>query len=97
LNALHNCPAGDNPACVRVSHLWEGTRIDNNRDMLAKGRYQQGVRHWKATVTVDLVHEIRLRHAAGERQLDIAHDLGVNKITVFDIVHRKTWKHVKPT
>jgi hypothetical protein len=95
LNALHNCPGGDNPACVRIEHLWEGTLTENNRDMFAKGRYQRGIRHWNATVTVDLVHEIRSRYASGERQLDIANDLGLNKITVFDIVHRKTWKHVK--
>ncbi len=33
--ALHRC---DTAACVEVSHLFEGTRGDNNRDMWAKGR-----------------------------------------------------------
>lgn len=33
--ALHRC---DTPACVRLAHLFEGTKADNSRDMTAKGR-----------------------------------------------------------
>lgn len=35
---LHNCPGGDNPTCVRPSHLWLGTAKDNAMDMAKKGR-----------------------------------------------------------
>ena len=34
---LHTC---DTPRCVRIDHLWLGTRRDNNHDMIAKGRYR---------------------------------------------------------
>ncbi len=36
---LHRC---DNPACVRPSHLFEGTRTENMQDCISKGR----ANHW---------------------------------------------------
>jgi HNH endonuclease len=39
LHALHNCPGGDNPACVNYNgHLWLGTQAENNADKEVKGR-----------------------------------------------------------
>ncbi len=42
LCVLHNCPGGDNPTCVRPSHLWLGTNDQNMADRKAKGRYANG-------------------------------------------------------
>ena len=36
MHVLHHC---DNPACVRVDHLFLGTNDDNVKDKMAKGRY----------------------------------------------------------
>lgn len=51
LLVCHNCPGGDNPACVNPRHLWAGTITDNNRDKIAKGRANMpsGERHFSRT------------------------------------------------
>lgn len=42
VNVLHRC---DNPPCVRPSHLWTGTQLENNEDRHKKGRTVSGDRH----------------------------------------------------
>jgi HNH endonuclease len=41
---LHRC---DNPRCVRASHLFLGTQLDNMRDR-AKKRRHSGPLHWRS-------------------------------------------------
>jgi HNH endonuclease len=43
MKVCHNCPGGDNPRCVRPSHLFLGTSAENTADMVRKGRHW-----WKA-------------------------------------------------
>lgn len=46
LHVLHRC---DNPACVRPSHLFLGTQVDNNDDRDKKGRVASGDRNGSRT------------------------------------------------
>src|SRR5678815_1251254 len=41
---LHDCPTGDNKACVNHEHLWQGTHEQNAKDRYKKNRTAQGVK-----------------------------------------------------
>jgi hypothetical protein len=96
---LHKC---DNRACVRPSHLFEGSRAENMADAKAKGRTASGAalgpRHGEFNATAklndDLVRAIRAAAARGEPQRAIARQFGTAQANVSDIVTRKRWSHV---
>jgi hypothetical protein len=92
------CHACDNPRCVRPSHLFDGSPLDNVRDMEAKGRSSRtrGERQWNAVLTTELVRAIREKSANGMSHRAIAKELGVGKSTVSCAAGRKSWKHVTP-
>lgn len=100
-NALHRC---DNPSCVRTDgHLFEGSQRDNVDDMLAKGRHAHGLAQSLVTrgeanaaakLTEREVLEIRAAVAAGESRRAIARRTGLDRVTVGEIVARKTWRHI---
>lgn len=106
-SVLHNCPDGDNPACVNPAHLWLGTTADNNRDTMTKGRhvkggtyqrnnYKRGVGHHNARLTPDIVREIRAKYANGETsfsKLASAYKLAIAH--VYRIVRRRAWASVE--
>jgi hypothetical protein len=107
LCVLHHC---DNRRCVRPDHLFLGTRGDNIKDCVAKGRtalgdkngsriyperLSRGQSQWKARLTDEAVVAIRRSHAAGERPLSkLAKHYGVSTHCIFCVVHRRTWKHI---
>lgn len=82
LDVLHNCPTGDDPACVEDTHLWLGTHQQNMEDMVVKGRAASGdrsaqrtrpeiravgERSGKAKLTAAQVIEIRATYQRGKR------------------------------
>lgn len=88
---LHRC---DNPACVNPSHLFLGTKADNNADMRAKGRYARGETNGQSKLTRDQAFQIRW---AGGKQHEIAARYGVTQSTVSRIKADKVWIEVGPS
>jgi len=92
---LHHC---DNRKCVRPSHLFLGTYQDNVDDMDAKGRGRRGrfpgESNRRSTLTTSQVVEIRRRFSSGERQADIAKDMGITQSHVSQLGRGLVWKHV---
>lgn len=88
LCVLHRC---DVRACVRPSHLFLGTRTDNNRDMVAKGRagfitrperVPRGETHGMARHSDTVVAEVRRRYAAGASTRSLATEYGAHITTI---------------
>jgi hypothetical protein len=107
LCVLHNCPGGDNPACVNPAHLFLGTKAVNNDDMMKKGRYNRtrkavkdgasyprGEDHHNAKLTPEKVSAIRSARAGGESFGSISRRTGIAIGHIFRIVNRKVWAHV---
>lgn len=87
--ALHQC---DNRPCVNPGHLFKGTRADNVRDMVGKGRHRTGRR----ILTLEQVREIRVRDALGETRMSLARAFGVSDTTIFNVAEYRRWTHAGP-
>lgn len=94
MEVCHDCPGGDNPACVNPDHLFLGTHAENLQDMRDKKRHARGETHGFARLTDSLVTAIRTRFFAGEKQQSLADLFDVKVMAISNIVNRKTWKHL---
>lgn len=95
LCVLHKC---DNPLCVNPSHLFLGTVIDNNKDMVSKNRQQHGERHVFAVLTAKNVEEIRSNYVPYSKTHScgaFARKFGVTPRAIRDALVGKNWKSVK--
>lgn len=104
--ALHHC---DNPGCVRPSHLWAGTHLENHQDKARKGRaptpwlvlYPEeaacGEEHPNALLTEEAVKDIRKNYMPRKATLDFfARKYGVAKSTVHLALSGGSWQGVAP-
>jgi hypothetical protein len=87
----HSC---DNPPCVNPAHLSTGTKADNSADMVSRDRHARGSRSGTSKLTEGQVLLIRGRAAAGELHRVLAADYGVSRVTITNIVTRRTWRHL---
>lgn len=99
LCVLHHC---DNPSCVRPDHLFVGTRADNQRDMVAKGRSTKGrlthalpplrgADNPRAKVSMADVLAIRAAHATGVGFAQIARQWGISPSQAERIAKGQNW------
>jgi hypothetical protein len=96
LCVCHEC---DVRRCCNPNHLFLGTRLDNAQDMFHKGRHNndnfpKGALHHSARLSAGQVRSIRENHAAGGILMtQLAAEYGVSFNAIWQILHRKTWKH----
>lgn len=88
------CHTCDNRACVNPKHLFLGTRLDNQRDMVAKGRSAKGEKQHSAKLTEEQVRDIRNRNPSQCSKMDLAREFGVRHSSIRSVLARRTWRHV---
>lgn len=100
LCVLHLC---DTPSCVNPAHLVLGTKLDNSRDCIAKGRalVLKGEKVGTCKLTQEQVEDIRKRYVAGTKYINgpnsgvaLAREFGVCPSAIYLIVKGKNWKHL---
>jgi hypothetical protein len=89
------CHTCDNPPCCNPAHLFVGTGSENMQDSIAKGRFRRacGDANGKTKLLTPAVLDVRARFSRGETQTEISRELNINRSTVRNIVHRRTWKY----
>lgn len=97
---LHKC---DTPLCVNPSHLFLGTKLDNVRDMIAKGRkviawnpenkppIMRGAEHWRSKLTEEQAREIKY---SKEPTKFLTEKYGVERSVIKRIRSGRSWKHL---
>lgn len=96
LQVLHDCPGGDNPACVNPAHLFLGDQIVNMRDAARKGRISlrrlRGEQNPASKLTLEAAREIRRLWAAGDvKQRDLAQRFGVAQSQIWSVLSGRRW------
>lgn len=106
---LHQC---DVKKCVRPDHLRIGTREENAREAVDRGRMAtgdrssarlhpervpRGERQHKAKLTADAVRIIRAEYAVGITQRELAKRYGISSSVISEIITGKAWAHVPAT
>jgi hypothetical protein len=86
--ALHRC---DNPSCVRPSHIFPGTALENAEDARRKGRIPVGEQRHNAKLTAAAVRYIRTSTLS---VAELADRYGVTRYTIYNVRKRIVWKHV---
>ncbi len=93
MNVCHSC---DNPPCCNPAHLWEGSQLENVRDMVSKGRRGEirpakGTAASKSKLTEVAVLAI-FNSPCSARELAAQH--GVSATAIRYIKSGRNWAHL---
>lgn len=95
LCVLHRC---DTRACVNPEHLFLGTKLDNTKDAISKGRHNPSGGDWSVgeqcswhKLTSSQVIDIR---RDSRKYKELAKAYGVSLGTINAIRQRRNWKHL---
>lgn len=93
LPGLCVCHSCDNRKCVRPSHLWIGTRGQNNSDRKIKGRNrnQWGEKNSRAVLNMDKVRLIRSDRLLGMSIPKLSLKYSVGTSTIHRVVTNSNW------
>lgn len=98
MNLCHNCPGGDNPACVNPAHLFLGTQSDNIQDCINKGRWNPhkplGETNQNHKLIETDIPVIRQLHAQGVTYRELGRRYGVSHHTIGAICRYEMWAWV---
>jgi hypothetical protein len=95
MDVCHTC---DIRLCVNPAHLFLGTRSDNMRDALKKGRLdpRRGASNGNAALTSAAAACVLRRFSEGESLRSIARSMGVSATTCRGIASGLRYKEVQP-
>ena len=93
LDVCHTC---DNRKCCNPNHLFLGTRYDNMRDMVNKGRNKSfpGESHYYSKIKEEDVYTMRELNKLGLTYASIARLYNMTAVSVSGIVRGRSWKHL---
>lgn len=92
LEVCHKC---DNGLCFNPDHIFIGTHQDNMKDMHKKDRNPKGEKIGASNLTVGNILQIRKffeKDRVHPRKLAEMFNISIS--SMWDIVRRRTWKHV---
>lgn len=88
------CHSCDNRACVNPSHLWIGSRLENEEDKDRKNRRPLGEKSGRSTLTNEQVKEIKTELKKGVKQCILVRSFSTTKSIISRIATNRTWRSI---